>query len=191
MASRFQPGVRAYDKDGRSYTVEVVDGGTVYCTASNGLETEFPESLLLTESQWTARGDGRRDISYARLKQARAYTATMEKVDRTTAEHLLMKAERLSPSVLDYTAFATAQRVLAENKDDDMIASLSIVKSREIFNESKPEIRAVLLAGVLGARLEALVSVAKVGDNVLRAMIEKGLATHGEDFEDFQDRPRR
>ncbi len=191
MVSRFQPGAHAYDKDGRSYTVEVVDGGTVYCKASNGVETEFPASSLLNESEWTARGDGRRDISYTRLKQARAYTSTMEKLDRAASEQLLAKAERLSPSLLDFAAFTVAERVLMENKNEDMIDGLSIIKCREIFDEAKPEIRAGLLATLISARPDALIGAVRLGDNLLRAMIDKGLEAHAQAFEDFQDRPRR
>jgi hypothetical protein len=191
MASRFSPGSIAYARDGRSYTVEIVDGGTVYCTASNGIETEFPEASLLSESEWAARSDGRRDVSYSRLKQARAYSASGEKLERAVAEVLLAKTEKLSPSLLDFTAFTVAQQILTENGDDDLVPGLSIVKSRQIFDEAKPEIRARLLAGVLGARADTLASAVKLGDNLLRAMLEKGLAAHASAFEDFLDRPRR
>jgi hypothetical protein len=191
MASRFQPGSIAFDKDGRSYTVEIVDGGTVYCVASNGVETEFPESSLVTESEWGTRSDGRRDISYTRLKQARAYTIAPGKVDKEAAAQLLAKAERLSPSLLDFVAFTAAKQVLTENKDEDQVDGLSIVKCRQIFDEAKPEVRACLLAGVLGTQAEMLISAIKLGDNLMRAMIDKGMAAHAVSFEDFLDRPRR
>jgi hypothetical protein len=191
MASRFQPGSIAFDKDGRSYTVEVVDGGTVYCIASNGVETEFPEGSLVTESEWGTRSDGRRDISYTRLKQARAYTVTSGKIDKDAAAQLLAKAERLSPSLLDFVAFTAAQHVLTENKDDDQVDGLSIIKCRQIFDEAKPEVRASLLAGVLGTQADMLISALKLGDNLMRAMIDKGMAAHAAAFEDFLDRPRR
>jgi len=190
MTSKFSPGSTAYAKDGRSYTVEVIDGGTVYCTASNGVETEFPESALLTESEWGTRSDGRRDVSYTRLKQARAY-AVPEKIEKAAAEQLLSKAQRISPSLLDYVAFTTAKQVLTENRDEEQIADLSIVKCRQIFDESKPEVRACLLAHVLGTRAEMLISALKLGDNLMRAMLEKGMAAHETSFEDFLDRPRR
>ena len=191
MASRFSLGSIAYAKDGRSYTVEVVDGGTVYCTASNGVETEFPEGNLLTESEWGVRTDGRRDISYTRLKQARVYSAAPEKLDKAAAEQLLSKAERLSPSLLDFVAFTVAKQILRENKDDEQVADLSIVKCRQLFDESKPEVRACLLAGMLGTRAEMLISALKLGDNLMRAMLDKGMAAHEASFEDFLDRPRR
>jgi len=191
MASRFQPGSIAFDKDGRSYTVEVVDGGTVYCVASNGIETEFPESSLVTESEWGTRSDGRRDISYTRLKQARTYTVTSGKIDKDAAAQLLAKAERLSPSLLDFVAFTAAQQVLTENKDGDQVDGLSIIKCRQIFDEAKPEVRASLLAGVLGTQADMLISALKLGDNLMRAMIDKGMAAHAAAFEDFLDRPRR
>src|SRR5690348_12476370 len=71
MSPRFRRGGTVYAKDGRSYVVEAVEDGMVYCTQSNGAETEFPESALLNETEWAARSDGRRDVSYSRLKQSR------------------------------------------------------------------------------------------------------------------------
>lgn len=191
MASKFSPGSIAYARDGRSYTVEVVDGGTVYCTSSNGVEMEFPEDSLVSESEWSARSDGRRDVSYARLKQARAYGSSADLIERKAAEDLLAKTERLSPSLLDFTAFTAARQILVENGDEDLVSGLSIVKSRQIFDEAKPEIRARLLAGVLGVRPDTLASAVKLGDNLMRAMLEKGLDAHASAFEDFLDRPRR
>ena len=192
MTSRFSPGSIAYARDGRSYTVEVVDGGTVYFTASNGAETEFPESGLLSETEWAAQTDGRRDVSYTRLKHARAYgLGPTDSADRAASEQLLSKVERLSPSLLDFAAYTVARQVLAENKDADLISGLSIVKARLIFEEARPEVRARLLAGVLGVRTEALLSAVKLGDNLMRAMLDKGLLAHTADFEEFLDRPRR
>jgi hypothetical protein len=191
MTPKFSPGSQAYDRDGRAYVVEVADGGTVYCTSSNGVEMEFPESTLLSAAEWAARADGRRDVSYARLKQARAFTTPSEKIDRAGAEQLLAKIDRLSPSLLDFAAFTTAKQILIDNKDDDLIAGLSIIKSRAIFDEAKPEVRASLIAGLLSNRADTMISAVKLGDNLLRAMLDKGLVAHETAFEDFQDRPRR
>jgi hypothetical protein len=189
--TKFRPGSIAYAKDGRSYTVEIVDGGTVYCTASNGIEADFPESSLLTESEWTARANGRRDISYARLKQSKAYASSPDRIDPALAEQVLVKTERLEPSLLDFVAFTTAHQILLDNHDDDLISGLSIVKSRQIFDEAKPEIRARLVAELLGMKTEVFASALKLGDNLMRAMIEKGLAVHATAFDEFLDRPRK
>ena len=189
--SKFVSGATAYAKDGRSYVVEVVDGGTVYCTADNGVETDFPETSLFTETEWAGRSDGRRDVSYTRLKQSRAYSSSGETVDRAAAEKLLAKTERLHPSLLDFVAFTVAARILMENKDDDLVSGLSIIKCRALFDETKPEIRARLLANILSVPPATLVSAAGLGDNLMRAMVEKGLAPHEAAFEEFLDRPRR
>ena len=189
--TKFRPGSLAYAKDGRSYTVEVVDGGTVYCTASNGVEADFPESSLLTESEWGTRADGRRDISYARLKQSKAYASSPDRIDPALAEQVLTKPERLQSSLLDFTAFTVARQILLENRDDDLVEGLSIVKSRQVFDEAKPEIRARLVAELLGMKTEVYASALKLGDNLMRAMIEKGLAPHATAFDDFLDRPRK
>lgn len=191
MASKFAPGAIAYAKDGRSYTVEDVDAGIVYCRGSNGAEADFPEAALMTGAEWAARSSGRRDVSYARLKQARVYAATGAKLDRTAAAQLLAKIERLSPGLLDFTAFTVASRVMRENGDDDLVAELSIVKCRELFDAAAPEVRASLLANLLGAPPAVLVDAGRLGDNLMRAMLEKGLAPHMEALESFRDRRRR
>lgn len=191
MTARFTRGAVAYARDGRSYVVDEVEGGVVYCTASNGAEAEFPESALLNEAEWAARSDGRRDVSYLRLQQSRAFTAMGVKLDRTAAEQALAKIERLSPGILDFAAYTVATRVLTENGDEALVPGLSIVKCRAVFDAARPEIRANLVAGILGAPAAALVDAGRLGDNLMRAMLEKGLAAQAQAFESFGDRPRR
>src|ERR1700731_3775901 len=119
MAPRFCRGATAYARDGRTYVVEEVDGGIVYCSASNGTETEFPEAALLNEAEWDARSDGRRDVSYIRLKQSRAYTTSAGKLNRVACERLLAKIEQLPPGILDFAAFTVATRTMEDNGDRD------------------------------------------------------------------------
>jgi len=192
MAHKLSPGETVYAKDGRSYTVEAVDGGTVYCVSANGAETEFSAASLMTETEWAAQANGRRDVSYTRLKQSRTYNTTGgEKLDGAACQSLLSKIEHLSPSLLDFIAFKTAAHILAENKDQDLVEALSIIKARQLFDEAKPEVRVHILAGLLAVQSDKLLSAAKLGDNLMRAMLEKGLVAHGDAFEDFLDRPRR
>jgi hypothetical protein len=191
MASKFRRGALAYAKDGRSYVVEDMDAGMVYCSADNGAETEFPETALMTEAEWAARADGRRDVSYSRLKQSRVYAATTAKLDRAAATTLLAKIERLSPGLLDFTAFQVASRTVTENGDADLIPGLSIIKCRGLFDAATPEVRASLLAGMLGIAPAVLVDAGRLGDNLMRAMVEKGLMAQAEAFEAFGNRRRR
>lgn len=195
MVSRFSPGATVYGKDGRSYTVEAVDAGTVYCTATNGAETEFPEATLFTEGEWAERAaqsrHGKREVPYPRLKQSRHYASTSAKINRLAAEQLLSRVSRLMPSLLDFVAFTVAGDILAETHDDDLIEHLSIIKCRQVFDAASPEVRASLVARVLEAQPEALVSAAGLGDNLVLAMVTKGLEPLNQAYEDFQDRPRR
>lgn len=196
MAPRFSPGAKAYTKDGRFYTVDEVEDGIVYCTAPGGGQTEFSEVGLFNESEWAAKSDGRRDLFYTRLKQARPYTGqagkpATAKLDGATAENLLGKIERLSAGILDFTAFITAERVMIENGDAQLVSGLSITKCRNVFDEARPETRIGLLADMLGLSIDALLDAGRLGDNLMRALIEKGLAGHGDTFEEFLDRPRR
>jgi hypothetical protein len=187
---RFKTGARAYTRDGKVYTVDEAVRGTVYCTASNGAEADFPEVTLFTEAEWAARGDGRRDLSNTRLKQARVYQ-TAAKIDRAASEKFLTRAEKMFPGLLDFAAFSVAQRVLADNKDDEFIPGLSIVMSRKIFDQATPEARATMLSGLLNTSPETMVSAAALGDNMVKAMVDKGMEGLAEDFEVFCDRPRR
>ena len=189
MPPRFPEGSVAYDKDGRAYTVEEVADGMVYCTASNGVETEFPENMLLNEAEWAARSDGRRDDAYVRIKQSRAYLAPTDGIDQREAEKLLGRADSLFPGILDFIAYTVAAHILTEGRDEALVSGLSIIKCRDIFDAAKPETRAAVIAGVLGAAPDKLVSGAGLGDNLLRAMIDKGLDAAA--FDAFQDRPRK
>jgi hypothetical protein len=191
MSARFAPGATVYTKDGKSYTVDDVEEGVVYCTADGGGQTEFAEDALFNESEWAAKSDGRRDLFYTRLKQSRPYTSVTGKQDAATATQLLTKIERLSPGILDFAAFTTAERVMIENGDQQLVSGLSIPKCRTVFDEARPEVRLGLLAAMLGIGADALLDAGRLGDNLMRALVEKGLATHGDAFEEFLDRPRR
>jgi hypothetical protein len=191
MPPRFAPGALVYTKDGRSYIVDEIDDGMVYCRAPGGGETEFAEAALLTETEWAQKSGGRRDLFYTRLKQARPYAGYSGKQDAATSERLLARIEHLSPGILDFTAFTVASRVAAESGDDALVPTLSIAKCRDVFDAARPEVRFSLLAGLLGMHPDALVDAGRLGDNLARALIEKGLAVHADAFEEFLDRPRR
>ena len=121
---RFPRGSNAYAvKDGRSYIVEEAADGMVYCTTDTGGEYEFPESALLNDEEWNSKKGGgasggvnaRREISYDRIQKARHYLPAGEKLDATAADKMLAKADRLSPSLLDFLAVTVAERVLTES----------------------------------------------------------------------------
>jgi hypothetical protein len=188
---RFPVGAKAYAKDGRVYTIDEVADGMVYCRGEGGEETEFPEASLVNETEWAAQANGRRDLAYSRIKQARAFTTPAGKFDRAAAERLLTQSDRVIPGLLDFIAFTAATRVLEEQKDHAGAQSLSIVKCRRVFDEATPEVRVTLLASVLDVQPDTLVSAAKLGDNMAKAMIDKGLEARAQAFEDFCDRPRK
>ncbi len=191
MAPRFRPGAIAYAKDGRTYVVDDVADGVVYCSSSGGAETEFAEAQLLNETEWAARSDGRRATLYARLKQSPAYVAPSAKLDRTASEQALAKVERLSPGILDFISVTVATRIMAESSDRDLVSGLSIARCREVFEAAKPEIRASLLAGVLGMAPDVLVGAGRLGDNLMRALIDKGLTDSAAAFKAFLARRRQ
>ncbi len=190
MASRFRRGANAYDKQGRAYVVEDIEDGIVYCSSDSGMETEFPEAALTTEEERDARSAGKRDRLYDRLKQSRVYQAQTGKLDRAASEQVLAKIERLLPGILDFAAFAAARRIMSEGGDRDLIATLSVAKCREVFEAAKPEIRATLLAGAMGSPPEVLVGAGRLGDNLMRAMLDKFLAANEAEFDGFGDRGR-
>jgi hypothetical protein len=191
MATRFVRGAIAYTKDGRSYVVDEVEDGVVYCRTKGGAETEFAEAALFNETEWAAQSGGRRDLFYTRLKQSKPYSIPPGKLNPATTEALLTRIEKLSAGILDFTAYTVATRVMDENGDHALISSLSIPKCREVFDGAAPEVRLSLLAGLLGMGTDALADAGRLGDNLMRALVEKGLAANAEAFEEFCDRPRR
>ena len=190
MPSKFRRGAVAFTENGRRYTVEEVEDGTVYCLGDNGAETEFSEAALLSEAEWTARADKRNGTVYGRLKQARAFTTPSGRFDPAASTAVVARIEKLSPGILDFTAFVTAGRALAEFGEAAADAELSISKCRAVFDEANPEVRASLLAALLATPPEMLVNAAKLGDGLLRAMIDKGMAARATEFDEFCDRPR-
>ena len=190
MPSKFWRGSVAYTETGRRYTVEAVEDGTVYCTTESGAETEFSEVAMLTEAEWTARASRHSGQVYDRLKQSRIYAAPAAKLDRAAAVAVLAKIERLNPGILDFAAFTTAARILAESGEAELAARLSISKCRAVFEGASPETRASLLAAIIATPVDVLLNAARLGDNLMRALVEKGMAARAAEFEEFGDRPR-
>jgi hypothetical protein len=196
MADRFRPGDTAYAANGTQYVVEDVDGDTIYCALPSGAEAEFPASALSTAAEWAARSDKRRGQLYDRLKQARAYTELPldhkgGKLDAAAAAQVVARSERLLPGILDFTAFATATRIVGESGDHALADGLSIGKCRAVFDAARPEIQAGLLAALLGTPVEPFVAAGRLGDNLLRALLDKGMLRHAAAFENFGDRRRQ
>lgn len=189
MAQRFPRGSTVYDKQGRSYVVEETDGGMVYCSADNGAEVEFPESALGLQPPTAAAA--KRDVSYQHLAQSRHFLAPKEKLDKAACKMLLDKLERLAPGVLDFAAYTTAAHALTEAHEAAQVPSLSIPKCRAVFDAAPIEARAACMATLLGTPMGVLVGMAHTGDFLMRAMLDKGLAAHGNDFEKFRSRPRK
>jgi hypothetical protein len=191
MPSKFRRGVYAFTSNGRRYVVDEVSDGVVYCSADNGAETEFAETSLLTEAEWNARSGGKTGLLYAKLKQSRLFSAVPPKVDRAAAEQVLGKIERLMPGILDFAAYMTAERVLGESGDADQVRELSIAKCREVFDAAKVEVRTGLVAAVLGMQPDILAGAGRMGDNLMRALIAKGMEQQAPAFEEFSSRRRR
>lgn len=190
MTERFPAGSTAYAKDGRTFTVEEVDGGIVYGTLPNGVETDFPEGQLFNESEWAARSGGQDDVVYGRIKRAKAYSGGAG-LNGADAAKVLAKADALSAGLLDYVAFTVAGWALDDSGHGDQKKSLSIIKCRDVFDAQDPTKRLTALATVLSADPKVLTTVANQGENILRALIDQGMAGHAQAFEDFCDRPRK
>jgi hypothetical protein len=147
----------------------------------------------MSEAQWASKTKVglQREVSYIRLKQSRHYLPGDTRLDEAAADRLLVKAEGLSPGILDFAAFTVATRILAEHKEGELVERLSIRKCRDVFDAAPPVVRARLLADLLGVRADALISAGGLGENLLKAMFAKGLAPLQADYDAFQDRPHR
>ena len=104
---------------------------------------------------------------------------------------MLTKIERLLPGILDFTAMTVARRFLAESGERDLSETLSIAECRKIFDAAKPATRAVLVAGLVGSPPDTLVGAARLGDNLMRAMLDRFRDEYGAEFGAFGDRRRR
>jgi hypothetical protein len=195
MAARFRRGSTAYDKQGRAYVVEVVEDGMVYCSAENGVETEFPEAALATEAEWQARhtrtSDAKRaplgERLYERVKASRVYLAPTGRLDPVASQEVLAKVERLLPGILDFTAIVVAERALDADGDSGQ-SDLSAAKCRAIFDAAKPETRASLVAGLFGSKPDVFIGAGKLGDNLMRALVGKFRDAYGAEFDQFRAR---
>jgi hypothetical protein len=190
MPGKFPRGAIVFTQNGRRYTVEEITDGTVYCVGDNGAETEFAESALLTEAEWGARDEKRAGNVYDRIKRARPYAGPPAKLDHGAATTVLARVDKLSPGILDFAAFTVAGRILAETGEANLAERLSISKCRAVFEAASPEIRASLLASLLSTPPDVLMGAARLGDNLMRALIEKGMAAQADAFDEFCDRPR-
>lgn len=190
MPGKFPRGSVAYTQNGRRYIVEEVADGIAYCVGDNGAETEFAESALLTEAEWAARNEKRAGNVYDRIKRSRLYAAPAAKLDRTAATTVLARVDKLSPGILDFAAFTVAGRILAEAGEAHLADGLSISKCRAVFDTAAPETRANLLASLLATPPDVLLGAARLGDNLMRALIAKGMAAQADAFDAFCDRPR-
>lgn len=185
---KFPRGSIAYTESGRRYTIEDVADGTAYCVGDNGAETEFAVTALLTETEWAARSEKRAGNVYDRIKRAKAYAPA--KLDRAAATTLLGRVDKLVPGILDFAAVSIAGRILTDAGEAHLADGLSISKCRAVFDAAAPETRAGILAAILSTPPDVLLNTARMGDNLIRALVEKGLAAQAEAFEAFCDRPR-
>jgi hypothetical protein len=189
MSSRFPPGAIAFAKDGKRYVVEEVVDGIAYCHSDSGAEAEFSVSQLKTEAEQAAETGGQRELLYARLGQSSVYAPYKGMIDRRDAEHLLARAAWLFPGLLDFAGVHAAEQAFRKMASGRPLPELSIVKCRALFDAAPPETRVNLLAAMVDAAPEKLASAAKVGDNLIRAMIAKGLDAAA--FEAFGSRRRQ
>jgi hypothetical protein len=189
MKSRFPAGATAYAKDGKRYVVEETVDGTVYCHSEAGAEAEFPEAQLTSEAERPSGAGRYSEPLYTRLRQSTLYAPYKGPIERKDAEHLLARAAQLFPGILDFAAFNAARRAFDKTTGGQQMPELSIIKCRELFDSVTPQTRASLLAGLVGAAPDKLVSAGRVGDNLVRAMIEKGLDAAA--FEAFGGRRRQ
>jgi hypothetical protein len=190
MPGKFPRGAIVYTQNGRRFTVEEITDGTVYCVGDNGAETEFAETALLTEAEWIARSEKRAGNVYDRIKRSRLYQGPAPKLDRAAATMLLARVDKLSPGILDFAAYTAAGRILADAGEAHLTDGLSIGKCRAVFEAAPPEIRAGLLASLLVTPPDVLMGAVRLGDNLMRALIAKGMAAQADAYEAFCDRPR-
>ena len=188
MAERFQRGGVAYAKDGRKYRVDEVEDGIVYCSSDAGAEAEFAVDQLMTQSEWDARGKGDRDRIYAKLKVADAYARPGPRLEKGAGEKVIAAIGRLMPALLDFAAYRVAVDFLTQSGEGASVAGLSIVKCRQVFDGAPLDIRIGILARTLGVPPKTLIDAAQIGDNLMRAILSKGMEAYPESLAEFRAR---
>lgn len=190
MVERFSAGAVVYAKDGRRYVVDDLADGVVYCSSDSGAEVEFSEGQLVSEAEWSSQFDDRREKLYAKLKQSKPFTLATGRYDRTAAEAMVKKIGNLLPGILDFAAVTASNKILDQAGGREIGVELSTAKCRDIFDAATPEVRLSLLAQVLNVEPDKLLSAARLGDNLLRALIDKGMEASAAAFEAFGDMKR-
>jgi hypothetical protein len=188
MAERFQRGGVAYAKDGRKYRIDDIEDGIIYCSSAAGAETEFAADQLLNQAEWDARGKSERDKIYSRLKLSDAYAKPGPRLDKGAGEKVLAAIGRLMPALLDFAAYRIAVDFLQQAGEPDHVAGLSIVKCRTVFDSATLDVRIGLLARILGVAPKTLIDAAQIGDNLMRAILSKGMAAYEESLTEFRAR---
>jgi hypothetical protein len=186
MAERFARGGVAYAKDGKKYRVDDVEDGTVYCSSPSGAETEFAAEHLLSEAEWESRSARDRDKIYGRLKLSDAYTNPGVRLDKGAGERVLAAIGRLMPELLGFAAYQIAADLLQQGGDGTLVSSLSVAKCRAVFDEATLDVRIGLLARVLGVAPKTLIDAGQIGDNLMRAILAKGIAAQEEKLAAFR-----
>ena len=188
MVERFRVGGHAYAKDGRKYRIDEVEDGIVSCSSDAGAETEFPADQLLSQAEWEARGQGDRDRVYGKLKISDAYAKPGPRLEKGAGEKVIAAIGRLMPALLDFAAYRIAADFLASSGEAGSVAGLSIVKCRQVFDSAPLDVRIGLLARTLGVPPKTLLDAAQIGDNLMRAILSKGMEAYPESLADFRAR---
>lgn len=188
MAERFQRGGVAYAKDGRKYRVDDVEGGVVYCSSDAGAETEFSSDQLLTQTEWEARGKGDRDRLYGRLKLSDAYAKPGPRLDKGAGEKVIAVIGRLVPGFIDFAAYRVAVDFVTQAGETALVSGLSVAKCRQVFDGAPLEVRVGVLARTLGVPPKTLIDAAQIGDNLMRAILSKGMEAYPESLAEFRAR---
>jgi hypothetical protein len=184
--ARFKRGAAAYSKDGSRYEIEDIEDGVVYCRLPNGAETDFPAEQLMTEAEWSARSDGRREKIYAKLAASKLFTTGAAGLNAASSAATVAKVVRLLPGIQDYAAVKAAGQILKDTGDGDLAAGLSTSKCRAVYEAAQPEVQAGIVAHALGIQPGVLVSAGQLGDNLMRAMLTKAIEENAADFQQFR-----
>ena len=143
--SRFQIDQIVFTRTGIKGYVDLIEDGTVFITASNGVEMDFQESDLMTEAEHISFKNDQmksvtRDLGPSNVSQTTLdsfFGVPDKKADERLMERFsdMAKAFQTAELVLDFTAAQMAEGIAAEQGMEAGTYMVDYDKAREVFND--------------------------------------------------------
>jgi hypothetical protein len=197
--SRFQIDQIVFTRTGIKGYVDLIEDGTVFITASNGVEMDFQESDLMTEAEHISFKNDQmksvtRDLGPSNVSQTTLdsfFGVPDKKADERLMERFsdMAKAFQTAELVLDFTAAQMAEGIAAEQGMEAGTYMVDYDKAREVFNDLSATSKVALIAASLKVPVMVLHGTVDFpGTEMLRRVIAQAMILNGGDIVLFKAR---